>query len=127
MAVLDLFLFSFCFFSDTCHVFYVLVVYPVLGLSDTNVNSARYLLSSLIQAEAAIIAIVISLTLVAMQMVATSYSPRVIRIFSSGNQMYVILQFYIISIALSAIFLQMLQGETGPISPFHEYLVSFRL
>lgn len=107
--------------------FYVLVVYPVLGLSDTNVNSARYLLSSLIQAEAAIIAIVISLTLVAMQMVATSYSPRVIRIFSSGNQMYVILEFYIVSIALSAIFLQMLQGETGPISPFHEYLVSFSL
>ena len=107
--------------------FYVIICYPALGFSDTNVNSARYLLSSIIQAEAAIIAIVISLTLVAMQMVASSYSTRVIRIFSSGNQMYVILQFYIISIAYCAIILQMLQGETGPISPFHEYLVSFGL
>lgn len=106
---------------------YVRVGYPALGLADTNVTSARYLLSSIIQSEAAIIAIVISFTLVAMQLVASSYSPRVIRIFSSGNQMYVILQFYIISISYSAIFLQMLQGETGPVSPAFEYMVSFSL
>jgi hypothetical protein len=79
------------------------------------------------QSEAAIIAIVISLTLVAIQLVASSYSPRVVRIFSSGSQMYVILQFYIISIAYSAILLQVLPGDSGPISPSLTFLVSFSL
>jgi hypothetical protein len=107
--------------------FYVWVGYTALGFSDTDVNSARYLLSSILQAEAAIIAIVVSLTLIAMQLVATSYSPRVARIFSSGNQMYIILFFYVISIGYNAILLQMLQGERGPISASLHYLISFCL
>jgi hypothetical protein len=107
--------------------FYVWIGYPFLGFSDTNVNSARLLLSSIIQAEAAIIAIVISLTLVAIQLVSSSYSPRVARIFSSGNQMYIILLFYVTSIAYCAIILQILRGDTGPIGRVFEYLVSFSL
>jgi uncharacterized membrane protein len=78
-------------------VFYVAIGYPALGFSNTDINSARYLLSAIIQSEASIIAIVISLTLVAMQLVASSYSPRVARIFSSGSQMYIILLFYVAS------------------------------
>jgi hypothetical protein len=108
-------------------VFYVAIGYPALGFSNTDINSARYLLSAIIQSEASIIAIVISLTLVAMQLVASSYSPRVARIFSSGSQMYIILLFYVASIAYSAVILQTLQGESGPISPVFDYLVSFSL
>jgi len=42
---------------------------------------ARYLLSALVQSLAAIIAIVVTLTLVAVQLTASAYSPRVIDIF----------------------------------------------
>jgi len=115
----------FVLFALVVTVLYVGIGYPVL--SDTDVNSARLLLSAIMQSEAAIIAIVISLTLVAIQLVASSYSPRVVRIFSSGSQMYVILQFYIISIAYSAILLQVLKGDRGPISLFLTFLVSFSL
>jgi len=52
-----------------------------LGLLHTNVDSARYLLSALIQSEAAIVAIVVSLSLVAAQLAASSYSTRVIEVF----------------------------------------------
>ena len=47
----------------------------------TNIQSAHYLLSALAQSEAAVIAIVITLSLVAVQLTATSYSPRVTEIF----------------------------------------------
>lgn len=108
-------------------IFYVKIAFSVFCFSDTNVNSARYLLSSIIQAEAAIIAIVISLTLIAIQLVASSYSPRVARIISSNSQMYIILLLYILSITYSAIILQGLQGDSGVISPFFEYLIAFSL
>jgi uncharacterized membrane protein len=106
-------------------VLYIGIGYPVL--SDTDVNSARLLLSAIMQSEAAIIAIVIPLTLVAIHLVASSYSPRVVRIFSSGSQMHVILPFYIISLAFSAILPQVLKGDRGPISLFLTFLVSFSL
>lgn len=44
-------------------------------------DSARYLLSALIQSEAAIVAIVITLSFVAAQLAAASYSTRVIEVF----------------------------------------------
>jgi len=120
-----LFYARFVLFALVVTVVYVGIGYPVL--SNTDVNGARLLLSAIMQSEAAIIAIVISLTLVAMQLVASSYSPRVARIFSSGSQMYVILQFYVISIAYTAIVLQVLQGDSGPVSPLLTFLVSFSL
>jgi uncharacterized membrane protein len=46
-----------------------------------NPNNALYLLSALAQSQAAIIAIVVSLTLVAIQLSAQTYSPRVIDVF----------------------------------------------
>lgn len=45
-------------------------------------NNALYLLSALAQSQAAIIAIVVSLTLVAIQLSAQTYSPRVIDVFN---------------------------------------------
>ena len=48
-------------------------------------NSARYLLSALVQSLAAIIAIVVTMTLVAVQLTASAYSPRVIDIFKNDQ------------------------------------------
>ena len=60
----------------------------------SNPNSARYLLSSLIQSQAAILAIVVSITLIAVQSAASSYSPRVIEIFQRNADFYLLLLFY---------------------------------
>ena len=60
----------------------------------TNVDSARYMLSALIQSEAAIIAIVVTLSLVAIQMAASSYSVRVIYIFRKTPDLWILLFIY---------------------------------
>ena len=54
-----------------------------LGRIHTNEDSARYMISALIQSEAAIIAIVVTLSLVAIQQASSSYSARVIDIFKN--------------------------------------------
>lgn len=48
------------------------------NLLHTDVDSARYMLSALVQSEAAIVALVVTLSLVAVQLAAQSYSARVI-------------------------------------------------
>ena len=53
-----------------------------LNPNHTDVNSARLLLSALIQSEATIIALVITLTLVAVQLTSSSFTPRVAKIFA---------------------------------------------
>lgn len=64
-----------------------------------NVDSARYMLSALIQSEAAIVAIVITLTLVAVQQASSSYSTRVIDVFKTRNpDFWILLLIYIGSI-----------------------------
>ena len=95
-----------------------------LNPNHTDINSARYLLSSLIQGEATIIAIVVTLTLVAVQLTASAYTPRVSNIFASSPHMYLILGIYIISIAYSGILLQMLNGMEGNVLPGWEILIS---
>ena len=68
-----------------------------LGSVETDVDSARYMLSALIQSEAAIIAIVITLTLVAVQHTSSTYSTRVIDIFKTRNPDFWILFLYLFS------------------------------
>ena len=69
-----------------------------LGTFDSNINSAQYLISALIQSEAAIIAIVITLTLVAVQQTASSYSARVIDVFKTRNpDFWILLLLYVFS------------------------------
>lgn len=62
----------------------------------TDANNARYTLSTLIQSEAAIVAIVITLTLVAVQQTSSSYSTRLIDIFKFKNpDFWILLVIYI--------------------------------
>lgn len=56
-------------------------VFNYFELYHTDADSARYMLSAMVQAQAAIVAIVITLTLIAVQLTASAYSPRVIDIF----------------------------------------------
>jgi stage V sporulation protein SpoVS len=74
-------------------------------------NSARYLLSSLVQSLAAIIAIVVTLTLVAVQLTASAYSPRVIDIFKKDWVMWLLLVWYGLSIFFGLFVLEMIGGK----------------
>lgn len=64
----------------------------------SNPNSARYLLSTLIQSQAAILAIVLTITLIAVQLAASSYSPRIIEIFKRNIDFLILLVVYGFSI-----------------------------
>lgn len=56
-------------------------IFTHLGFLCTDPNSARYMLSAVVQSEAAIIAIVVTLSLVTVQLAASSYSVRFIDVF----------------------------------------------
>jgi len=95
-----------------------------LNPNHTDVESARLLLSALIQSESTIIALVITLTLIAVQLTSSSYTPRVANIFASSPHMYLLLGIYIISIAYSAIILQLVSGINRIVPPYMEFLIS---
>ena len=95
-----------------------------LNPNPTDVDSARLLLSALIQSESTIIALVITLTLIAVQLTSSSYTPRVANIFASSPHMYLLLGIYIISIAYSAILLQLMSGTNRNVPPHMEFWIS---
>ena len=80
---------------------YILVVIITFLISKylswplTEVNSARYMLSALVQSEAAIVAIVITLSLIAVQLAAQSYSTRVIDIFKNNPDLQILTGIYV--------------------------------
>ncbi len=64
----------------------------------TDVDSARYMLSALVQSEAAIVALVVTLSLVAVQLAASSYSARVIEVFRRTPDLWILMGIYGIAI-----------------------------
>jgi len=68
------------------------------------------MLSAMVQAQAAIIAIVITLTLIAVQLTASAYSPRVIRVFRDNPDMWLLLGFYGFSMLYGLVVLKMVVG-----------------
>ena len=79
----------------------VLVLHYVFLKSElihTDFESARYMLSALVQSEAAIVALVITLTLVVVQLASTSYSTRVIEVFTKTTDLWILLLIYGIAI-----------------------------
>ena len=72
----------------------------------SSASSAKYLLSALAQSQAAVIAIVITLTLVAVQLSAQAYSPRVITIFQESADFWILLIAYVFSIVYDVILLE---------------------
>jgi hypothetical protein len=97
--------------------FFILLCLSFLILSNanlfyvqTNVDSARYMLSALVQSRAAILAIVISLTLIAIQLSASAYSPRVIKIFKESLGWLLLFVFYGVSIFYGLLVLKMIKS-----------------
>jgi hypothetical protein len=68
------------------------------------------MLSALVQSQAAIVAIVITLTLIAVQLTASAYSPRVIDIFRKNPDMWILLGCYGVSIFYGLIVLKLVEG-----------------
>ena len=85
-------------------------IFAYFDLLDTDANSARYMLSALVQSQAAIVAIVVSLTLIAVQLTSSAYSPRVIRIFRDNHDMWILLILYGISIFYGLFALKIIRG-----------------
>ena len=85
-------------------------LFSYFNLFHTYADSARYMLSALVQSQAAIVAIVITLTLIAVQLTASAYSPRVIRIFRNNPDMWILLGCYGVSIYYGLFVLKLVKG-----------------
>lgn len=64
----------------------------------TDVDSARYMLSALIQGEFAVVALVITLSIIAVQLAASSYSVRLIDAFRKAPDLWILIGIYGINI-----------------------------
>lgn len=80
-----------------------------------DLNSTRYLLSSLAQSQAAIVSIVITLSLVAIQLSATTYTSQAITIYKKSPHIWLLLLSYLITISVSLISLNFLYNSEGVI------------
>jgi len=89
------------------------VTFAHFNLFHTDADSARYMLSALVQSQAAIVAIVITLTLIAVQLTASAYSPRVGDIFKKNPDMWILLGCYGVSIFYGFIVLKLVEGGEG--------------
>ncbi len=74
------------------------LAFSYFGFLHTDVDSARYMLSALVQSEAAIVALVVTLSLVAVQLAAQSYSARVIEVFRRTPDLWILMGIYGVAI-----------------------------
>lgn len=98
-------LFYFTIFTSIALAFIIVfgtfnLIFPNFTFPNNNINydNERYLLSALVQSLAATIALVITLSLVAVQLAAQSYSARVIDVYKRNPDMWILLCIYIITI-----------------------------
>lgn len=82
----------------------IVISYLFPGILFVKETTSSYIGTS-IQIQATILAIVISLTILAVEMSASKYSPRVTEIFKKNISMYIFLFSYILSIIIGSIFL----------------------
>lgn len=95
-------------------IFFVFKIYNV----STTTSSGLYMISALVQSEAAIIAIVITLSLVAIQHLSSTYSTRVIEVFKdwkSNPDFYIMLLTYVVSILFGLLIIKQIEvaGSTS--------------
>lgn len=101
--------YSLLFFLTAFVLGFILVGYDYL---DTTSDNARYLCSTLVQSEAAILAIVISLTLVGVQQTSSSYSTRIVDIFKRKNpDLCIILGVYLVTMAYTLLVLKQIEVD----------------
>ena len=90
-----------------------LFIFHYFGLFDNEPTSARYMLSALVQSEAAIIAIVITLSLVAVQLAAQSYSARTIETFKKTPDLWILIGIYITTMIFGLVVLKQIEAKQG--------------
>lgn len=102
--------------------FFVLIISNFIlssfGLQDNEANSTRYLVSALIQSESAILAIVVTLSIFAIQQASSTYSARLIQVFKDPKKnpdFYVIVFTYITTIIYGCWVLKQVRGEENDI------------
>jgi len=99
-----LFLFSFGIFH------YIILVF---GPSSYDMTSARYMISALIQSEAAIMAIIVTLSLVAVELASGSYSVRMIDLLKVYNpDFWILMVIYIVSMIYSLFVLKSIPDKS---------------
>lgn len=76
----------------------------------TDLDNARYFLSAMVQAQAAIVTLVISLTLIAIQMASASYTPRVVDVMKKNPDMWYLLIIYVSAISYGFFSLKIVSG-----------------
>ncbi len=91
----------------------IIIFRAIFTLPETQPDSARYLLSTLVQSEAAIIAIVVSLSTVAVQIAASSYSSRVIEIYKKMPTLWILIFIYISAMIQGLHVLKRIEASQG--------------
>ena len=75
----------------------ILYIYSPL-FTYTSIDSVRFTLTAVVEGEATIIALVITLSLIVLQLTASSYSTRVIDIFKKSPAIWIVVGTYIVAI-----------------------------
>ena len=88
----------FGFFAVFITVSSVIIYIFTPAFAYSQIESVKFFLSSLIQSEATVIAIVITLSLVVIQLTASTYSTRVIDIFKESPIIWIIVGTYVSAI-----------------------------
>ena len=94
---------------------FIIIIICQFGTSiflNTSLDSSRYLLSAMAQALAAILAIVVAFSFVALQFSAQSWSNRVFDLFLKGWTFWILLIIYGFSIIYDLVLLRILTEET---------------
>jgi hypothetical protein len=92
------------------------VVFSYFGFLHTDVDSARALLSALVTSEAAILAIVVSLSLVAVQLAASSYSARVIEVFRRTPDLWILILVYGVAMFYGLVVLKLIETANSQVN-----------
>lgn len=118
---------------------HIVVLLAKINFFHTDIHNAREMLGVLFESQATIIALVITLTLVAVQLTASEYSPRVVDIFRKDPYMWTLFILYGISMLYDLILLKLVEGgemdvvdqsviwSYGPVPISLEWLVSSAL
>ncbi|MBU7029287.1 MAG: DUF2254 domain-containing protein [Theionarchaea archaeon] len=102
----------------------VILLYFVIirfNLLHTNEESAHYMLSALVQSEAAIIAIVVTLSLVVVQLTASFYSAKITKIFRKSPDLWILMISYIGAMIYSLVVLLMIE-EVNSVLNIEKYI-----
>lgn len=81
-----------------------------------NPDNARYMLSALVQSLAAVVAIVVTLSLVAIQLSAQSYSSRVIDVYRRTPDIWILISIYATTIFFGLATIKIIGTNTLPIN-----------